>query len=200
MNAVVLLVCGYLVGSLSFAVIVSRLFGLPDPHDYGSGNPGATNVLRTGNKTAALLTLVGDALKGLVVVLVARALATRFGFTESHIAGAGLTAFLGHLYPVFFRFKGGKGVATAAGVLFGFSGWLGLAVTAVWVLAFLATRISSVGALTAAAVTPVLSALVCGWGPFAWCSTAMAILLVWRHRENIRKLRAGTEARVKSKA
>jgi glycerol-3-phosphate acyltransferase PlsY len=200
MNAAVLILAGYLVGSLSFAVIVSRLFGLPDPHDYGSGNPGATNVLRTGNRKAALLTLVGDALKGLVVVVVARSLAGGLGFDEPHIAFAGLAAFLGHLYPVFFRFKGGKGVATAAGVLYGFSGWLGLAVTLVWALAFLVTRISSVGALSAAAATPLLAGLLCGWGAFAWCASAMAVLLVWRHRENIRKLRAGTEGRVRTRA
>ena len=200
MSLPLLLVFGYLAGSLSFAVIVSRAMGLPDPHSYGSGNPGATNVMRTGNRKAAVLTLVGDALKGLVVVLVARAVADRFGFDAADIAAAGLAAFLGHLYPVFFGFKGGKGVATAAGVLFGLSGWLGLAVLGCWAGAFAITRISSVGALTAAVAAPVVTWFLRGSAGETGFVAVMAALLVWRHRSNIRKLMAGTEGRVGEKA
>lgn len=200
MSLLLLLVFGYLAGSLSFAVIVSRAMGLPDPHSYGSGNPGATNVMRTGNRKAAVLTLVGDALKGLVVVLVARAVADRFGFDAADIAAAGLAAFLGHLFPVFFGFKGGKGVATAAGVLFGLSGWLGLAVLGCWAGAFAITRISSVGALSAAAAAPVVTWFLRGSGGETGFVAVMAALLVWRHRSNIRKLMAGTEGRVGEKA
>lgn len=194
MTSVLLLLAGYLVGSLSFAVIVSRIMGLPDPHTYGSGNPGATNVLRSGSRPAAILTLLGDALKGLAVVLVAQHLSARFGFSPGLVAAAGLFAFLGHLWPVYFGFRGGKGVATAAGVLFGLSGWLGLAVLGVWLVAFLATRISSVGALSAAIAAPVIA-----WGvrpdPVTLAVVlVMSGLLVWRHRENIRKLRSGAES------
>jgi glycerol-3-phosphate acyltransferase PlsY len=194
MALIILIVAAYLVGSLAFAVIVSKAFNLPDPHSYGSGNPGATNVLRTGNKAAALFTLLGDALKGLIVVLAARALADRFGFSEMHIALAGLAAFIGHLYPIFFGFRGGKGVATAAGVLFGWSWWVGLAVAALWVLLFAITRISSVAALTAAAAAPIAVAFFLGGAFYFWCTIVMAVLLIWRHRENIKKLRAGSES------
>lgn len=194
MTSILLLLAGYLVGSLSFAVIVSRVMGLPDPHTYGSGNPGATNVLRSGSRLAAILTLLGDALKGLAVVLVARHLSARYGFPPGLVAAAGLFAFLGHLWPVFFGFRGGKGVATAAGVLFGLSGWLGLAVLGVWLAAFLATRISSIGALSAAIAAPVIA-----WGVRPDPVTLVVVLvmsglLVWRHRENIRKLRSGAES------
>lgn len=200
MSLLLLVVFGYLAGSLSFAVIVSRVMGLPDPHSYGSGNPGATNVMRTGNRTAAILTLLGDALKGLVVVLLGRAVAGRFGFDGTDVAAAGLAAFLGHLYPIFFRFKGGKGVATAAGVLFGLSGGLGVLVLACWAGAFALSRISSVGALSAAIAAPVLAWFLLGTGGQTGCVAVMAALLVWRHRSNIRKLMAGTEGRVGERA
>lgn len=198
MVTALLVLVGYLVGSLSFAVIVSRFMQLPDPHTYGSGNPGATNVLRTGNKRAAVFTLVGDALKGLLVVLAVRAMSASQGFDSSQVALAGLGAFLGHLFPVYFGFRGGKGVATAAGVLFGLNGWLGLAVLGVWLLAFAVTRISSVGALTAAAAAPVVAFGLLGADVPLLCVILMSVLLVWRHRENIRKLRAGVEGKVKS--
>ncbi|MEI7970603.1 MAG: glycerol-3-phosphate 1-O-acyltransferase PlsY [Betaproteobacteria bacterium] len=191
----VLLFCvaGYLAGSVSFAVVVSRLMGLPDPHDYGSGNPGATNVLRSGSKLAAGLTLVGDSLKGFVVMMAGRWVGPPFGFEAPDLALAGFCAFLGHLYPVFFRFRGGKGVSTAAGVLFGLSGWLGLSVLGVWGLAVGATRISSLGALSAAVSAPVLALVFTeGWKIFA-IVFAMAALLIWRHRANIRRLLDGTE-------
>jgi len=199
MNLLILLVAGYLVGSLSFAVIVSRAMGLPDPHSYGSGNPGATNVLRTGRKVAALLTLTGDALKGFVVILVARAVADQAGFGLIDLALGGLAAFLGHLYPVFFRFRGGKGVATAAGVLFGLSGWLGAIVLGIWIAVFAITRVSSLGALAAALSAPVATAFLLGNDAVTAAIVVMAALLVWRHRENIRRLRSGAEKRVSAK-
>ncbi len=199
MSLLLLIVAGYLVGSLSFAVIVSRAMRLPDPHSYGSGNPGATNVLRTGNKLAAVLTLLGDALKGYVVVAVACAVSDRFGFTDAQVALAGLAAFLGHLYPLYFGFRGGKGVATAAGVLFGISGWLGLAVLGVWLATFAVLRVSSISALAAALASPLLAGLFGGGREVVGIVLVMALLLVWRHRENIRRLRAGTEKRVGTK-
>lgn len=199
LNLIVLLLAAYLVGSLSFAVIVSRAMGLPDPHSYGSGNPGATNVLRSGSRVAAALTLAGDALKGLVVLLLARQLPPESGIGGFELALAGLAAFLGHLYPVFFGFRGGKGVATAGGVLFGLSPWLGLGVLLCWLGTFLATRISSAGALAAAVVAPLLSLLVPGDARVAATVLVMSALLVWRHRENIRRLRAGTEGGVRSR-
>jgi len=199
MNLLLLIVAGYLVGSLSFAVIVSRAMGLPDPHSYGSGNPGATNVLRTGKKLAAVLTLAGDALKGLVVVLVARSLAANAGFGPSDVALGGLAAFLGHLYPVFFRFRGGKGVATAAGVLFGLSAAVGGIVLAVWITVFAVSRVSSLGALAAAVAAPIATALLLGNDLVTGAVMVMAGLLIWRHRENIRRLRSGAEKRVGAK-
>lgn len=199
MSLLLLIVAGYLVGSLSFAVIVSRAMRLPDPHSYGSGNPGATNVLRTGNKVAAVLTLLGDALKGYVVVAVACAVSDRFGFTDANLALAGLAAFLGHLFPLYFGFRGGKGVATAAGVLFGISGWLGLAVLGVWLATFAVLRVSSISALAAALASPVLAGLFGGNRNVVGIVLVMALLLVWRHRENIRRLRAGTEKQVGTK-
>lgn len=199
MSLLLLIVAGYLVGSLSFAVIVSRAMRLPDPHSYGSGNPGATNVLRTGNKVAAVLTLLGDALKGYVVVAVACAVSDRFGFTDANLALAGLAAFLGHLFPLYFGFRGGKGVATAAGVLFGISGWLGLAVLGVWLSTFAVLRVSSISALAAALASPVLAGLFGGDRNVVGIVLVMALLLVWRHRENIRRLRAGTEKQVGTK-
>lgn len=199
MNLILLIVAGYLVGSLSFAVIVSRAMGLPDPHSYGSGNPGATNVLRSGKKLAAVLTLAGDALKGLVVILVARSLAATAGFDPGDIALGGLAAFLGHLYPVFFGFRGGKGVATAAGVLFGLSVPLGGIVLAVWIAVFAISRVSSLGALAAAVAAPIATAVLVGNDLVIGAVVVMAALLIWRHRENIRRLRAGAEKRIGAK-
>jgi len=199
MTTLILLLGAYLVGSLSFAVIVSRVMGLPDPHSYGSGNPGATNVLRSGSRLAAGLTLAGDTLKGLVVLLAARQLPPEYGIGQVELALAGVAAFIGHLYPVFFGFRGGKGVATAGGVLFGLSLWLGLGVLVCWLGTFLLTRISSAGALAAAAVAPLLSLVVPGDARVAGIVLVMSALLVWRHRENIRRLRAGTEGGVRSR-
>jgi glycerol-3-phosphate acyltransferase PlsY len=193
------IVIAYLIGSLSFAVLVSKAFGLPDPHTYGSGNPGATNVLRTGNKLAALLTLLGDGLKGWVAVALAQAFAWRFGVDDPGIAGAALAVFVGHLFPVFFRFQGGKGVATAAGILFAIDWRIGLGTLATWLVIALFFRYSSLAALVAAAFAPFFTALVLGFDVYAAAVLAISVLLVWRHAENIRKLLGGTESRIGQK-
>ncbi len=191
-------VLAYLLGSLSFAVIVSKAMRLDDPRSYGSGNPGATNVLRSGNKAAAILTLLLDALKGAVAVLLARALAPRFGFDATIVALAGVAAFLGHLYPIFFRFQGGKGVATAAGVLLAISPALGLATLASWLVIAVCFRYSSLAALVAAVFAPIFDVFLFGTrnNPVAWAVLAMSVLLVWRHRANISKLLKGQESRI----
>ena len=186
----------YLVGSLSFAVIVSRAMGLDDPRSYGSGNPGATNVLRSGNKAAALATLAFDALKGYLPVLLTAVYGPRHGLGEGTLALVGLAAFAGHLWPVFFRFRGGKGVATAAGVLLAFDPWLGLATLVTWLIVAFFFRYSSLAAIVAAAFAPFYRLLIWGGGPLAAAIGAMGLLLVWRHRANIAKLLAGTESRL----
>ena len=196
MTTLAFIVIAYLIGSLSFAVIVSRAMGLPDPRAYGSGNPGATNVLRTGRKTAAVLTLVGDALKGWVAVVLAQAYGPRFGVGDAGVAGVALAAFVGHLYPVFFRFKGGKGVATAAGMLFAVSGWLGLATLATFAIILGFFRYVSLASMIAAVFAAFYTAFLFGPHAMALAVAAMAALLVYRHRDNIRRLTAGTENRV----
>jgi glycerol-3-phosphate acyltransferase PlsY len=198
--SVCVVVLAYLLGSLSFAVIVSKAMRLDDPRSYGSGNPGATNVLRSGNKAAAVLTLLLDALKGVVAVLLARALAEHLGDVEGTAALAGLAAFLGHLYPVFFRFQGGKGVATAAGVLLALNPWVGLASLATWLVIAIATRYSSLAALVTALLAPLYSWLLHGDAQRVGAVAAMSVLLVWRHRANIGKLMNGTESKLGSKA
>jgi glycerol-3-phosphate acyltransferase PlsY len=190
---------GYLIGSLSFAVIVSKAFGLPDPHSYGSGNPGATNVLRTGNKLAAVLTLLGDGLKGWFAVFLAQRLAWRFGVDDTGIAAVAAAVFVGHLFPVFFRFKGGKGVATAAGVLFALDWRIGLGTLVTWLVIAFFFRYSSLAALVSAAFAPFATALVLGFNLYAAAVLAISALLVWRHADNIRKLFAGTESRIGEK-
>ena len=195
MTLAIFLTCGYLLGSLPFAVIVSRAFGLADPRSYGSGNPGATNVLRSGNKLAALLTLFGDAVKGWLAVW----LAARYSTDSALIAGTGLAAFLGHVFPLFLRFRGGKGVATALGVLVGLSAWLALAAALAWLLVALLTRYSSLAALVAA----IVAAIVAWWwlpdAVSAECVSAISLMLIWRHRGNIGKLLAGTESKIGAK-
>jgi len=189
-------VAAYLLGSLSFAVIVSRLFGLADPRSYGSGNPGATNVLRSGNKGAAILTLVFDALKGYVPVV----LALQLGLNEAVVTLVGLGAFLGHLWPVFFKFEGGKGVATAAGVLLGFSPALGGLVLLVWLGMAVVFRYSSLASLSAAVAAPIVQIAGWGFGPLSIGVIVMSALLIWRHEANIRKLLAGQESKLGQKA
>jgi glycerol-3-phosphate acyltransferase PlsY len=190
------LVVAYLIGSVSFAVVVSRLMGLADPRGYGSGNPGATNVLRSGNKTAAVLTLLGDAAKGAVAVGLAQAVAPRYGFGDATLAAVGLAAFVGHLFPVFHGFRGGKGVATAAGVLLALSWWLGLATLATWAIVAFFFRYSSLAALVAAVFAPLFYLLMAGADRVLLPLGAMAALLVWRHRQNIANLLAGKERRL----
>jgi acyl phosphate:glycerol-3-phosphate acyltransferase len=190
----------YLVGSLSFAVIVSRAMGLSDPRSYGSGNPGATNVLRSGNRKAAMLTLVFDALKGFVPVLLVLRFGPAHGLGEGTAALAGLAAFLGHLWPVFFRFQGGKGVATAAGVLMALNPWLGLATLLTWVIIAAFFRYSSLAAIVSAAFAPFYQLLIWGGGPIAMAAAVMGLLLVWRHSGNIRKLLNGTESKLGQKS
>ena len=193
-------IAAYLIGSLSFAVIVSRAMGLDDPRTYGSGNPGATNVLRSGSKGAAVLTLLLDAPKGFVPVWLVKEFGLPYGLDEGTLALVGLAAFLGHLYPVFFRFKGGKGVATAAGVLLGLNPWLGLATLATWIIIASFTRYSSLAALVSAVFAPFYQLLIWGGGPVAVSVMVMGGLLVWRHRVNIQKLLKGQESKLGQKA
>ncbi|WP_332775975.1 glycerol-3-phosphate 1-O-acyltransferase PlsY [Polaromonas sp.] len=201
---VVAVLAAYLVGSLSFAVIVSKLMGLNDPRSYGSKNPGATNVLRSGNKTAAVVTLLLDALKGWLPVALVQWFGKDHGLGDGSLAAVGLAAFLGHLYPVFFRFKGGKGVATAAGVLFGISWVLGLATLATWLIVAFFSRYSSLAALASAVFAPFYYLLGDRAAWYADKRIALAILvmsalLVYRHRENISKLLQGKESKLGAK-
>ncbi|MEW6165012.1 MAG: glycerol-3-phosphate 1-O-acyltransferase PlsY [Pseudomonadota bacterium] len=189
------LILGYLIGSLPFAVIVSKAFGLADPRSFGSGNPGATNVLRTGNKLAAALTLLGDASKGWLAMFVV----SKVGGDGMATAFAGLAAFLGHLFPVFLGFKGGKGVATAIGVLIGLDGWLALGAALTWLATAAVTRYSSLAALVAACVAPTLALAGHGIGSTSIVVAVMCILLVWRHKANIVRLIEGTEGRIGKK-
>jgi glycerol-3-phosphate acyltransferase PlsY len=193
-------VVAYLIGSLSFAVIVSRAFGLADPRTYGSGNPGATNVLRSGSRKAAVATLALDALKGYVPVLLVVIFGPRFGLGEGTLAAVGLAAFVGHLFPVFFGFKGGKGVATAAGVLLGINPLLGAATLATWLIIAFFFRYSSLASIVAALFAPFYQLLIWDAGWIAGAILAMALLLVWRHVGNINKLLAGTESKIGQKA
>ncbi len=198
-HSILAILVAYLIGSVSFAVVVSKAFGLPDPHTYGSGNPGATNVLRTGKIFAALLTLVGDAGKGWLAVWLAQQFAGDFGLGTQTLAAVGVAAFLGHLYPVFHRFQGGKGVATAAGILFAFNGWLGAATLAVWIMMAVIFRYSSLAALVASLFAPAYCFYLYGPTPIFGATALMCALLIWRHRANIRKLLDGTESRLGEK-
>ena len=199
-TSLVAVVAAYLIGSLSFAVIVSKMMGLSDPRSYGSGNPGATNVLRSGNKKAAILTLLFDALKGVVAVLLATWLAPRFEWGELTLGLVGLAAFLGHLWPVFFQFKGGKGVATAIGVLLALVPTTALVCLLLWLAVAYFTRYSSLAAILAALAAPLVQLLVAGPSAMVLPLAAMSALLVWRHEANIRKLLAGTESKIGQKA
>jgi acyl phosphate:glycerol-3-phosphate acyltransferase len=196
MTAVLYTIAAYLIGSIPFAIIVSRAMGLPDPRTYGSGNPGTTNVLRSGSKLAALLTLAGDASKGWFAVW----LAMRLGASEMEVALVAVAVFLGHVFTVWLRFHGGKGVATAAGVLFAIDWRVGLSVLVVWLTVVVVTRYSSLGALCAAAFAPVAAYYVLqGMGPVTIAVVAIGAVLVWRHAANIGKLWRGEESRVGEK-
>lgn len=187
----------YLLGSLSFAVIVSRLMGMADPRTYGSGNPGATNVLRSGKKLAAVLTLLGDGLKGWVAVALVQAFGPAYGLGEQGVAMAGLAVLIGHMWPVFFGFKGGKGVATAVGVLFGFSVWLALAALATWLFMAFVVKISSLSAITACVLVPVYAYFIVGpQSVYFGSCIIIAILVVHRHKSNLIKLLTGQEDKI----
>jgi glycerol-3-phosphate acyltransferase PlsY len=195
-------IVAYLIGSISFAVVMSHAFGLSDPRTYGSKNPGATNVLRSGNKKAAIATLVGDAAKGWFAVWLAERLAPQFGVGEVGIALVALAVFLGHLYPIFFRFVGGKGVATALGVLVALNPWLGLATLITWLVIAYAFRYSSAAALGASLFAPFYFGLLFGIDQLEklLAVVVMSGLLVWRHRGNIANLMAGKESKLGSKS
>ena len=192
-------VIAYLIGSVSFAVVISKAYGLSDPRTYGSKNPGATNVLRSGNKVAAVLTLLGDAAKGALAVWLARQFGPRYGVGDAGIALVALAVFLGHLYPVFFRFQGGKGVATALGILLALDPWLGAATLLTWIIVAALFRYSSLAAIVAAVMAPIYHTLF--WDPdiTTLAIGVMSLLLVWRHRGNIEKLLAGHESRLGGK-
>jgi glycerol-3-phosphate acyltransferase PlsY len=190
---VIVVVVAYLVGSISFAMVASRAFGLPDPHEYGSGNPGASNVLRTGNRKAALVTLVGDGIKGFVVVLAAIKIAEALALPPFVVPASALAVFLGHLFPVYYGFRGGKGVATAAGIVFAINWPLGLVLTIVWLTLAFGFKISSLAGLVAAALMPLGMFYEMGAAPVTFVMLAIAVLVFWRHRENIRKLLRGDE-------
>jgi glycerol-3-phosphate acyltransferase PlsY len=196
MNTVLFGIAAYLIGSISFAVVVSRLCGLADPRTYGSKNPGATNVLRSGNKTAAILTLAGDCAKGWFAVWLAQRYAAQFGVGESGIALVAIAVFLGHLWPLYFRFVGGKGVATALGILLALNIWLGLATLVTWLVIAYAFRYSSAAALASAVFAPFYYGLLFGMDVILAAVFAMTILLIYRHAKNIGNLIAGTESKI----
>lgn len=198
MQSVLFAVVGYLIGSISFAVVVSKLFGLADPRTYGSKNPGATNVLRSGNKVAAAVTLLGDGFKGWFAVWLAQRYSVQFGIDDG-IALVAVAVFAGHLWPVFFRFKGGKGVATALGVLLALNVWLGLATLVTWLVIAYAFRYSSLAALVASIFAPFYYGLLSGMDSKLLAVLVMTGLLIWRHRQNIVNLMAGKENRIGSK-
>jgi glycerol-3-phosphate acyltransferase PlsY len=193
----------YLIGSISFAVVVSKCMRLPDPHTYGSGNPGATNVLRTGNKLAAALTFIGDALKGYFAVMLARIILGDESLTSTLsswvLCGVVIAVFLGHLFPIFHGFKGGKGVATACGILFGVNVILGIATLSTWIIVAVFLRYSSLAALAAAVFGPLYFVFLFGFQPMGIALLVVCLLLIWRHRSNIGNLINGTESRIGSK-
>jgi len=199
MTTLIFILLAYLLGSVSFAVLMSKVFGLADPRTYGSGNPGATNVLRSGKKAAAALTLLGDAAKGWLAVFLAIKFAPHDAQGLWLVALVSLAVFLGHLFPIFLRFQGGKGVATALGILLAISGWLGLAVLGTWLLMAVVFRYSSLSALVASMAAPVY-AMVFGLQPqLVLASAIMSLLLIWRHKSNIINLMSGKESKIGKK-
>lgn len=200
MSTLIFTVVAYLIGSISFAVVMSRAFGISDPRTYGSKNPGATNVLRSGNKKAAIATLIGDCAKGWFAVWLAIQLGDRYGVDDTGIALVAIAVFLGHLWPVFFKFVGGKGVATALGVLLGINPLLGLAVLVTWLLVAYLSRYSSLAALVAAVCAPVYYGIAIGADVILAAVVVMSALLLYRHAGNISNLMAGKESKIGSKA
>ena len=199
MYTVLFILIAYLLGSISFALVTSKLFGLDDPRTYGSGNPGATNVLRTGNKFAALLTLIGDAAKGWVAVYLTTLFADQFNIGKWGIAGVALAAFIGHLFPLFARFRGGKGVATGLGVLLGINPMFGLFVLLTWNMVAFLTRYSSLSALIAALLAPVYYGVMFQVDTNFYAVCIITALLIYRHRKNISNLISGKESKIGSK-
>ncbi|HEV7616592.1 MAG TPA: glycerol-3-phosphate 1-O-acyltransferase PlsY [Burkholderiaceae bacterium] len=199
MNTVLFVIAAYLIGSISFAVVVSKLFGLADPRTYGSKNPGATNVLRSGNRYAAMATLLGDCIKGWFAVWLAQKYGPQYGVEDSGIALVAIAVFVGHLWPVFFRFAGGKGVATALGVLLGINVWLGVATLVTWLAVAYAFRYSSLAALIASVFAPFYYGLLFGVDAILLAVLVMSGLLIYRHGKNIGNLLAGKESRIGSK-
>lgn len=200
MYTIIFTIAAYLIGSISFAVVASRAFGLSDPRTYGSKNPGATNVLRSGSKKAAIATLIGDCAKGWLAVWLAIHFSEQFDFGDGTVALVAIAVFLGHLWPVFFRFVGGKGVATALGVLLGLNPWLGLATLVTWLVVAYAFRYSSLAALVAAVFAPFYYGLLFGADEKLFAVIVMSALLLWRHSGNIANLIAGKESRIGSKS
>lgn len=196
MTITVFIILAYLLGSVSFAVIASWIFRLPDPRTFGSMNPGATNVLRSGNKAAAILTLLGDAGKGWVAVILAQHFAPVWGLDNKVIAGVALLVFLGHIWPVFLRFKGGRGVATAVGVVLGLNLWPGILAVITWIIVALIWRFSSLSALVAATLTPVYAWIFLGSDLSTFVIFTISLLVIWRHKSNIANLLAGKETRI----
>jgi len=196
MTIIVFIILAYLLGSISFAVIASWIFRLPDPRTFGSKNPGATNVLRSGNKAAAILTLLGDAGKGWVAVVLAQHLAPVWGLDNKVIAAVALLVFLGHIWPVFLRFKGGRGVATAVGVVLGLNLWSGILAILTWIIVALIWRFSSLSALVAATLTPVYAWIFLGSEVSTLVILVISLLIIWRHKSNIANLVAGKETRI----
>ena len=193
---ILVVVLAYLLGSLSFAVIVSKAMGMADPRSYGSGNPGATNVLRSGKKKAAVLTLLGDALKGLVAVVIAKCLWDAGHITEATVAWVSVAVLVGHMWPVFFGFKGGKGVATAVGVLFALSWPVALICTIVWLIMAFGLKISSLAALVATFLSPILAWYFIDESSWCWAVLVIAVLVLYRHKSNIQNLLSGKESKI----
>lgn len=193
-------IAAYLIGSLSFAVIVSKYYGMDDPRTYGSGNPGATNVLRSGKKKAAALTLLGDALKGLVAVILARCLQDALNLSDIAIAAVAVAALVGHMWPLFFGFKGGKGVATALGVLLALSPATALVCAAIWLVMAFGFKVSSLAALTATVAAPLVAFWLMPYPSWAWATIVIAVLVLYRHKSNIQNLLQGKEGKIGDKA
>ena len=193
-------IAAYLIGSLSFAVIVSKYYGMDDPRTYGSGNPGATNVLRSGKKKAAALTLLGDALKGLVAVVLARCLQDALNLSDITIAAVAVAALVGHMWPIFFGFKGGKGVATALGVLLALSPATALVCAAIWLVMAFGFKVSSLAALAATVAAPLVAFWLMPYPSWAWATVVIAVLVLYRHKSNIQNLLRGKEGKIGDKA